>query len=70
MTPSLTVWRKRLNSVVLMLAVFFNPLGFDAAFKLVLDWTDSYWGTAAIFYGISALFFILYYFLTRKNDAS
>ena len=51
-----------------MAATFFNPLGFDALFKAVLDWTGSYWGTASIFYLTSALLFILYFYLRNKNE--
>jgi len=48
-----------------MLAMFFNPLGFDALFKLVMDWTGSFWATDIIFYGASLLFLGLY-LLFRK----
>jgi hypothetical protein len=51
----------------LMIAMFFNPLGFDALFALVMKWTGSYWVTDAIFYGISILFFLLYTILSRKD---
>jgi hypothetical protein len=50
----------------LMIAMFFNPLGFDALFKMVMDWTGSYWITDVIFYGASAFFFILYYLLKKR----
>ena len=40
-----------------MLAMFFNPFGFDALFALVMEWTRSYWITDLVFYGVSALFF-------------
>jgi hypothetical protein len=52
----------------LMIAMFFNPLGFDALFKMTMDWTGSYWITDAIFYGVSALFFILYYLLKKRSN--
>ena len=61
--------KKRAATVSLILATFFNPLGFDAAFALVTKWTDSYVLTDIIFYGISACFFGLY-FLLKKNSPS
>ncbi len=51
-----------------MLAMFFNPLGFDALFKLVMDWTDSFWITDILFYGVSLLFFGLYYIFRKKAN--
>jgi len=55
-----------------MLAMFFNPFGFDALFKMVMDWTGSYWITDAIFYGIAALFLGLYFLVNKKptNDTA
>jgi hypothetical protein len=50
-----------------MLAMFFNPLGFDALFKLVMDWTGSYWTTDFIFY-CAALFFLGLYLLFKKRS--
>jgi hypothetical protein len=59
-------------TIALILATFFNPLGFDALFKIVMDWTGSYWITDAIFYCLSALFFGLYFYLRKpeKKDPS
>ena len=51
-----------------MLATFFNPLGFDALFKAVLDWTGSYWTTDLIFYLTSASLFGLYFYLNKYHD--
>jgi hypothetical protein len=50
-----------------MLAMFFNPLGFDIMFKAILDYTSSYWITTGIFYCISALLFGLYFLLRSKK---
>lgn len=61
-------FKLRIHTIVLMLATFFNPLGFDALFKLVLDWTGSYWNTALIFYGTSASLFILYFYLVKRKS--
>ena len=61
------ITRKKIRTVILILATFFNPLGFDALFALLMKWTGSYWATDIIFYSISALFFGLYYLLKPKN---
>jgi hypothetical protein len=55
------------GTILLMVATFFNPLGFDALFALVMKWTGSYWITDVIFYFLSGLFFGLY-FLWRKYE--
>lgn len=49
------------RNILLMLAMFFNPFGFDALFALVMEWTGSYWTTDLVFYAVSAAFFGLYF---------
>jgi len=63
------ILRKRpdAKAISLILATFFNPLGFDAAFALVKEWTQSFWITDAIFYALSLSFFGLYFWLSRKR---
>lgn len=67
----MTTWKqtlhKNLATVALVIATFFNPLGFDVLFKMVMDSTGSYWGTTIIFYCVSAFFFGLYFLLKRLN---
>jgi hypothetical protein len=58
---------QNLALVALMLATFFNPLGFDILLKSVMDWTGSYWITICIFYLLSVSFFGLYFWLSGKN---
>jgi len=62
-----TTWRKtlagNLATFCLMMAMFFNPLGFDVLFKTVMDLTNSYWITDFIFYGAALLFLGLYILL-------
>lgn len=60
-------FKQRRNTIILMAATFFNPLGFDALFKAVMDWTGSYWITDLLFYLASALLFGLYFYL-RRNE--
>jgi uncharacterized BrkB/YihY/UPF0761 family membrane protein len=59
--------KKRLASVCLILATFFNPFGFDVLFATIMEWTDSYWHTVAIFYFLSGLFFGFYFFLSSDR---
>lgn len=56
-----------------MLAMFFLPFGYDALFKLIMDFSGSYWVADAIFYSISGCFWLSYILLTRyltKNGAT
>ena len=58
----------KVSTAMLMIATFFNPLGFDALFALVMRWTGSYWATDFGFYSMSLLFFGLYYNFSRKEN--
>lgn len=64
-------WRKiflgNLKDICLMLALFFNPFGFDVLFKMVMNWTGSYWITDVIFYSVAGLFFGCYIYLRRLS---
>lgn len=60
--------RRRLATLVLMTAMFLNPLGYDALFYMVLKATgDSYALTTAIFYLLSLSLFGLYFYLSDIN---
>lgn len=65
----MVTWKKtfhaNLATIALVVATFFNPLGFDVLFKMTMDWTGSYWTTTSIFYVVSAFFFGLF-FLFKK----
>lgn len=65
----MTVALKKIDrsTVFLIFATFFNPFGFDAAFKLVMELTGSYWITDGIFYCLSGCFFGLYYYYRKKE---
>lgn len=58
---------KNLKTFCLVLATFFNPLGFDILFKAVMSVTKSYWITDSIFYFISIVFFVIYFKLSKKE---
>jgi hypothetical protein len=59
--------RERLATLCLMICLFLNPAGFDAIFKMILDWTGSYWNTVLIFYLAAGLFLGLYFYFARVN---
>jgi len=59
-------FKKNILTVILMAATFFLPLGFDALFALIMQWTGSFWTTDIIFYGISLSLFGLYFYLSKK----
>lgn len=58
---------KNAATFCLMAAMFFNPLGFDALFKVIMELTGSYWITDLIFYLIAGLFFGLYFLLHKLS---
>ncbi len=60
---------EKMATLCLMAGMFFNPFGYDAAFKLVLDSTGSYWTTVGIFYLVAGSFFGLYFYFARLNPA-
>lgn len=50
-----------------MLGTFFLPLGYDFLFKLILDYTGSYIITDSVFYGVSAIFFIIHFSIKKES---
>jgi len=48
-----------------MLGTFFNPLGYDALLKWMINVTGGYWSGIFIFYLLSAFCFILYLDLSK-----
>lgn len=62
--------RERLGIMCLAAGFFFLPLGFDIAFYMVQEWTGSYAVATFLFYVLSALFFIAYFLLHKKNPVS
>jgi hypothetical protein len=65
--PNRKTIKKKIKVGALVLATFFNPLGFDALFAVVMKWTGSYWITDLLFYFISLLFFGLYFLLGSED---
>lgn len=52
-----------LKELILALALFFNPLGYNELFAGIMHYTHSYLITSCIFYGISSTLFIVYLLL-------
>jgi|TARA_Y100000389_G_scaffold202451_1_gene247774 hypothetical protein len=60
--------RNKKATLVLMTAMFLNPMGYDALFYMVLKMTnDSYAITTFIFYLLSVFLFGLYFYLIKIN---
>ena len=60
--------RNKVATLVLMTAMFLNPLGYDALFYMVLKATgNSYALTTSIFYLLSLSLFGLYFYLLKIN---
>lgn len=55
-----------LKDTALMLALFFNPFGFDAVQYSLLLWTGSLWRANFVLYCIAGLFFGLYIYFGRS----
>jgi len=65
-----TITKEKLSTISLMIGMFFLPFGYDAIFKIILDWTNSYWITDIVFYFLSGLFFIYYYYFPVSKYAT
>jgi hypothetical protein len=59
--------KKRLATVFLMIAMFLNPIGFDAVQLILIDLTGSYWNANLVMYCLAGLFFGLYFYFSGTN---
>jgi len=59
--------KEKLATTFLFLGTFFNPLGYDALLKWLMDTTGSYWFSISIFYLLSVSCFILYFLFAKIN---
>lgn len=55
------------STIFLMLAMFFNPFGFDAIQILLMKLTGSYYGANLVLYCLSVLCFGLYFLYSGNN---
>jgi len=64
-------WRRtfqdNLSQISLMLALFFNPFGFDAVQYSLMLWTGSLWKANFILYCVAAVFFGFYLYLRKLS---
>jgi len=64
-------WRRtfqdNLSQIFLMLALFFNPFGFDAVQYALMLWTGSLWKANFILYCVAAVFFGFYLYLRKLS---
>ena len=58
---------RKIATLMLMLGMFFNPMGFDILFYTTFQLTGSYGITTFIFYLLSAASFGLYFYFTKLN---
>jgi hypothetical protein len=54
------------RELILALALFFNPLGYNELFAYIMGLTGSYWTTSYIFYALAGGLFATYLILKRK----
>ena len=56
------------RELVLAVALFFNPLGYNELFRCTMLITGSYWATSACFYAIAFGLFLVYLFMGKGKD--
>jgi hypothetical protein len=60
-------FQDNLSQLFLMLALFFNPFGFDAVQYFLMLWTGSLWKANFILYCVAAVFFGFYLYLRKLS---
>jgi hypothetical protein len=59
--------KKVIGNLLLTLAFFINPLGYDIVVYLITKLTNDYWMTMSIMYLLAATFFGLFLYLYNIN---
>lgn len=54
------------RELILALALFFNPFGYNELFAYIMHLTGSYWTTSCIFYGVAGTLFATFFVLKLK----
>jgi len=71
MRVKIKTWKRtfqdNLSQLFLMLALFFNPFGFDAVQYSLMLWTGSLWKANFILYCVAAVFFGFYLYLRKLS---
>jgi putative effector of murein hydrolase LrgA (UPF0299 family) len=57
----------KLGNLLLTIALFFNPFGYDIIVDYINGMTNDYWTTIFIMYILAAFFFLVYLFTTINN---
>ena len=74
MTRKIKTWRSsfqdNLSQIFLMLALFFNPFGFDAVQYSLILWTGDLWKANFVLYCIAGCFFGLYFYFRKLSKKS
>jgi hypothetical protein len=61
------MFQDNLSQMFLMVALFFNPFGFDAVQYVLILWTGSLWKANFVLYSIAAVFFGLYIYFRKLS---
>lgn len=56
------------REIILALALFFNPLGYNELFAFIMHHTGSYWVTSCIFYAIAGTLLATYFVLKLRGN--
>ena len=62
-----SIFLDNISQVCLMLALFFNPFGFDAVQYSLILWTGSLWKANFVLYCVAVVFFGFYYYFRKKS---
>lgn len=52
--------KRNLRELILALALFFNPLGYNEVFAGIMMLTGTYWSASLVMYCIAAILFLTY----------
>lgn len=57
------IGKRKIGNLLITLALFLNPLGYDLVVYGIMGLTNSYWVTMTIMYGMTTLFFSMFLYL-------
>lgn len=64
---SFKLGKKALSNILLAIALFLNPFGYDVIVYGINLMTNNYWSTMSILYALTATFFSLFLYLYNIN---
>lgn len=65
-----SIFQENLSQIFLMLALFFNPFGFDVVQYSLILWTGSLWKANFVLYCIAGFFFGFYFYFRKLSKKS